>query len=355
MPDVATNDQTPTYTQAETLENVVSGEKLSLSFGKIMKAIADLIAHKADPVIHITSSERTKWNAVTNKVDKVTGKQLSSNDYTTAEKLKLAGIAEGADKYVHPTTSGNKHIPAGGSSGQILRWSADGSASWGMESNSNTKMTQTNSTDSGDYRLLLSSNANDTTETGTGRKSCNFLANPATGEFYAKGYRRIDLTGQSLDMDTITLSSGTPMIMRYIEKTSQGAASISNIPVADQPFLLDVELMRWASTEDFVTMQTFRSVKNRTNEYVRYCSNGTWSGWTARVFTDTKYTHPESGAAAGTYRSVTVNSQGHVTAGTNPTTLSEYGITDAAARSHDHDGSYLKKGAIKWNDLKGGS
>ena len=30
--------------------------------------------------------------------------------------------------YTHPTTAGNKHIPAGGSSGQILRWSAAGTA-----------------------------------------------------------------------------------------------------------------------------------------------------------------------------------------------------------------------------------
>lgn len=37
------------------------------------------------------------------KVDKVAGKGLSANDYTTAEKTKLAGIAEGANKYVHPT------------------------------------------------------------------------------------------------------------------------------------------------------------------------------------------------------------------------------------------------------------
>ena len=33
--------------------------------------------------------------------------------------------------YTHPTTSGNKHIPAGGSAGKILRWSADGTAVWG--------------------------------------------------------------------------------------------------------------------------------------------------------------------------------------------------------------------------------
>ena len=36
-----------------------------------------------------------------------------------------------------------------------------------------------------------------------------------------------------------------------------------------------------------------------------------------------------SGIAAGTYRSVTVDTYGRVTAGTNPTTLAGYGITDA--------------------------
>ena len=41
------------------------------------------------------------------------------------------------------------------------------------------------------------------------------------------------------------------------------------------------------------------------------------------------YSHPTSGVSADTYRSVTVDANGHVTAGTNPTTLSGYGITDA--------------------------
>ena len=44
------------------------------------------------------------------------------------------------------------------------------------------------------------------------------------------------------------------------------------------------------------------------------------------------YTHPNSGVTAGTYKSVTVNAQGHVTAGSNPTTLAGYGITDAEAK-----------------------
>ena len=44
-------------------------------------------------------------NAITNKVDVVDGKELSSNDYTDVEKTKLAGIAEGANNYTLPTAS----------------------------------------------------------------------------------------------------------------------------------------------------------------------------------------------------------------------------------------------------------
>ena len=40
-----------------------------------------------------------------NKVDKVSGKQLSTEDYTTDEKSKLAGIENGANKYVLPEAS----------------------------------------------------------------------------------------------------------------------------------------------------------------------------------------------------------------------------------------------------------
>lgn len=46
--NVTTNDQTPKYTEATTLTKLSSGEKLSIAFGKISKAITDFITHKAD-------------------------------------------------------------------------------------------------------------------------------------------------------------------------------------------------------------------------------------------------------------------------------------------------------------------
>lgn len=64
------------------------------------------------------------------KVDKELGKGLSEANYTETEKQKLSGIADNANNYVHPTTSGNKHIPAGGAPGQILTFSEDGTAQW---------------------------------------------------------------------------------------------------------------------------------------------------------------------------------------------------------------------------------
>lgn len=37
--------------------------------------------------------------------------------------------------YSHPTSSGNKHIPSGGSAGQFLKWSSDGTAVWAADNN----------------------------------------------------------------------------------------------------------------------------------------------------------------------------------------------------------------------------
>ena len=70
-------------------------------------------------------------NATTTAVATTTATGLMSKD----KVAKLNGIATGANAYTHPTTSGNKHIPSGGSSGQILRWSADGTAVWGADNN----------------------------------------------------------------------------------------------------------------------------------------------------------------------------------------------------------------------------
>ncbi len=46
-----------------------------------------------------------------------------------------------------------------------------------------------------------------------------------------------------------------------------------------------------------------------------------------------KATHAASGVTAGIYKSVTVDAKGHVTGGSNPTTIADFGITDAYTKT----------------------
>lgn len=53
-----------------------------------------------DGLLYFWQTLKTK---LAGKVDAEDGKGLSTNDFTTAEKTKLAGIDENANKYAHPT------------------------------------------------------------------------------------------------------------------------------------------------------------------------------------------------------------------------------------------------------------
>lgn len=65
----------------------------------------DTSTYTAGMATKVNSSTYTSGMA--GKVDKVDGKGLSTEDYTTAEKTKLAGIADGANNYSLPTASTN--------------------------------------------------------------------------------------------------------------------------------------------------------------------------------------------------------------------------------------------------------
>ena len=63
---------------------------------------------KSIPEEYVTETELngkgylTEHQDISGKVDKIEGKGLSTNDYTTEEKTKLAGIAENANNYSLP-------------------------------------------------------------------------------------------------------------------------------------------------------------------------------------------------------------------------------------------------------------
>lgn len=72
--------------------------------------------------------------------NKIARASLEFDGSTTTQALTKAGTWQTFNNYSHPTTSGNKHIPSGGSSGQFLGWSADGTAAWVNNPNTDTKI-----------------------------------------------------------------------------------------------------------------------------------------------------------------------------------------------------------------------
>lgn len=75
VPNVTTNDQTPIYTVPSEASELESGEKMSVAFGKIAKAVKNLISHIKDATIHVTSTEKNTWN----------GKADASHKHTKSE------------------------------------------------------------------------------------------------------------------------------------------------------------------------------------------------------------------------------------------------------------------------------
>lgn len=118
--------------QVDSYTKVESDNKYAVKADVYTKSeVDDLIVPQVDAYTKQESdSKYATIETVNNKVDKVVGKQLSTEDYTTEEKAKLEGIEENANNYTHPTTAGNKHIPSGGTTGQMLVNTEDGTAEW---------------------------------------------------------------------------------------------------------------------------------------------------------------------------------------------------------------------------------
>lgn len=152
------SNTTTSFSTASTRSNIATGEKLSISLGKIAKFFTDLkivafTGSYTDLSNKPTSLPANGGNSATvnghavnadvpanakftdNNTTYGVATQSANGLLSASDKKKLDGIAAGANAYSHPTSAGNKHIPSGGSSGQILRWSADGTAVWGSDNN----------------------------------------------------------------------------------------------------------------------------------------------------------------------------------------------------------------------------
>lgn len=198
----------------------------------------------------------------TNATTTDTATQTTDGLFSAEDKIKLDGIAEGANKYTHPTTAGNKHIPSGGSVGQILRWSANGTAVWGADNNTtysvmtgatsstagesglvpvpvagkqasflrgdgtwvvptntdtNVKQTETTSTNYSPIIIGKNSSTDVSTlgedVTGEVYQTPKLYVRPSTGSFYTEGNIHVG-QGIYFDSDNIETSNGyTPLIL----------------------------------------------------------------------------------------------------------------------------------------------
>jgi hypothetical protein len=99
VPNVTTNNQTPTYTVPSALSALVSGEIMQTAFGKIAKAVNDLISHlanKSNP--HSVTKSQVGLGSVDNTADSAKN-VLSATKLTTARTISLGGELTGSASF----------------------------------------------------------------------------------------------------------------------------------------------------------------------------------------------------------------------------------------------------------------
>ncbi|MCM1061613.1 MAG: hypothetical protein NC452_15195 [Eubacterium sp.] len=111
------NNRAPTYIKANALTEMTNGEKVSTAFGKISKAVSDLISHLTDSVKHVTSAERTAWN----------GKAAGSHTHTASQ---ISGLPASL-----PADGGNADTVGGYKPEQIVQGNPNLLDNWDFKIN----------------------------------------------------------------------------------------------------------------------------------------------------------------------------------------------------------------------------
>lgn len=185
------------------------------------------------------------------------------------------------------TTANGMAPKTDGSTSKFLR----GDSTWAIPPNS--KVTQTVTTTNASYPLLLAPSGQTATTTTTSYFDSGVTLNPSTNTIAANvsgssaSIQAESLSGLTVSLDDYTLSSGTPHIKYYYCPTDAGGSNITGRPDdgALNAFNLRVELIRWLSTTDYVTKQTYTRGFERIS-WERFCRSGTWSSWRQIAYTD---------------------------------------------------------------------
>lgn len=319
----------PTFTTATALSNISSGEKLTVMLGKISRGLTDFISHKSDTIAHLTAAERTNWNDSNSKKHSHSNKNVIDT-LTQAMLDKLNKISAGAEVNVQSDWN-----VADVSSDAYIK-----NKPISLPANGGTASKLSNAIQINDYDTFIPSKV----ATGSitpikGNADSNSPWNNTNS-----GYL---IQSNSADSWHIVIfrSGGDGWAYRSYYQNKWGAWRIWST--------FDGAYNSLTGKPSSFPPSAHTHIKSQITDFpVSLPANGgnsaTVNGHTVdsnvpsgAKFTDTIYTHPNSGVTAGTYKSVAVNAQGHITTGTNPTTLSGYGITDAAPKTHTHPKSQI--------------
>lgn len=258
------------------------------------------------------------WNKIKSTfVKQVSGKGLSTNDYTTAEKTKLSGIETGANKYVHPTSDGSKHVPATGTSNGgkfLMAGSTAGTLSWGTPPNttysvatpsanglmSSTDKTKLDGIEAGATKVIVEQElVNESNNPLAGHVVQEMLGNVIDG-VTALGDSKVDKEdGKGLSTNDYTTAEKTKLSgIAANAEVNQNA--FSNVKVGGTTVSADIK----TDTLELVAGSNVTLTPDATNDKVTIAAK------------DTVYTHPAYTAKASGLYKVTVDDKGHVSATT---------------------------------------
>lgn len=287
VPNVATNNQTPTYTVASALESLTSGEKLSVAFGKIAKAVADFISHignKSNP--HgVTASQAGAAPAgyglgtVTDITIAVLDGTNSNGWYRIANQSLTVGGHSANDWYIHVKKYSSKYfvqelIPIN-SRYKLIRWFVDEVVTEEWENPPLIADVEYRTTDRIDGKAVYKKNVNGVIqyridgETTWRNYSVVVGAAPA-GFGFGDKMIYIDLTSAAYDGKTLTEALETVL-------ASMSSYSCAQIQFYDTSFYSNKFVGKlWKYTANYVTLEAicysgYKAVLRKVN--------GTWSNW----------------------------------------------------------------------------
>lgn len=118
VPNVSTNNQTVTYSDASTLANLVSGESLAVAFSKIKKAISELISHigNMNNPHNVTASQLNLADVATSgSYNDLTDipPSVSGLDYTIDGNTHGATIQNSVDTWIDNNTTYIPNVATG--------------------------------------------------------------------------------------------------------------------------------------------------------------------------------------------------------------------------------------------------